>query len=195
MFKSKRYPVFVLSGIALIYGVVIGYFFYKSVDSRTWVQVNAVVVKSDLIVHDMGKELMFIPTRYPYRYEPVITYEYTVDGQSYQTQQVLIGGNREFTRKDSATRFMAQYSSGRHINAFYNPRKPEEATLRPGETDVLIFLINLTLVLVCLGVFWNLLRLLWMLVGLPAKIWQYYLDIKSGKAFEIVDEVDEESAE
>ncbi|MBY0449121.1 MAG: DUF3592 domain-containing protein [Cyanobacteria bacterium] len=191
MSNNKRHRWFVLSGIALIYVVVIAYFLYKSVDSRTWVQVNAVVIKSTLISHDRRKEFFFLPTRYPFSYEPVLSYEYSVAGQRYQSQQVRIGGSPEYTDKNVAIQFISHHGSGRQVAAFYNPQNPAEATLKPGETDGVFFLLKLTLVLLCLSIFWNLLKMLRMLVGLPGYMWQFYQDIKSGKAFEIEDETAE----
>lgn len=64
-------------------------------------------------------------------YRPVVTYEYTVDGESYTTDNVFPGG---FTRWDDsrawAERIAGQYSPGDRVTVYYRPGEPGHAYLR-----------------------------------------------------------------
>jgi len=63
-------------------------------------------------------------------YSPVVTYEYTVDGERYQTANVYPG---QFTRwhgsRSTAADIVTQYSPGQQVTVQYNPDSPGEAYL------------------------------------------------------------------
>jgi len=64
-------------------------------------------------------------------YRPVVTYEYTVDGETYTTDNVFPGG---FTRWDGsrewAERIAGQYQRGDRVTVQYRPGEPSNAYLR-----------------------------------------------------------------
>jgi hypothetical protein len=64
-------------------------------------------------------------------YRPVVTYEYTVDGETYTNSNVFPGG---FTRWDGsrawAERIAGQYESGDRVTVHYRPGAPGNAYLR-----------------------------------------------------------------
>lgn len=61
-------------------------------------------------------------------YSPVVTYEYTVDGEQYNSENVYPG---QFTRwhgsRSTAADVVGQYTPGQQVTVQYNPNNPEEA--------------------------------------------------------------------
>lgn len=64
-------------------------------------------------------------------YRPVVTYQYTVDGETHTTDNVFPGG---FTRWDGsrgwAERIAGQYRAGDQVTVYYRPGEPGHAYLR-----------------------------------------------------------------
>jgi len=80
-----------------------------------------------------------IRTRGGLMYHPRVEYTYTVDGHTYTSKQRTIGDDW-WTSKWSASLEDARaqiqgYHAGHPVTVYYNPEQPEQATLKPGETQ------------------------------------------------------------
>jgi hypothetical protein len=67
------------------------------------------------------------------RYSPRITYTYSVSGQQYTSDQVVIGARRWHTSRARAEAKLA-YQPGQQVTVHYNPDKPVQAVLEVGAT-------------------------------------------------------------
>ena len=70
-----------------------------------------------------------------------ITYEYTVDGQTYTSTNVRPAGiEKGYNDRDGAENFLADYQEGQQVTAYYDPQAPDEAFLvRETSKGVLAF--------------------------------------------------------
>ncbi len=65
--------------------------------------------------------------------QPELVYEYEVDGKRFTGNTVQVQGNVQTDRSQRREReLLKRYSAGQAVLVFYNPRKPDEATLQPG---------------------------------------------------------------
>jgi hypothetical protein len=83
---------------------------------------EATVVSTDIIVteDDDGDE----------SYEPVVEYRYTVDGETYTSENVFPGSfSRSFGSRSTATDVTSQYASGDQVTIYYSPRNNGAAYL------------------------------------------------------------------
>jgi hypothetical protein len=66
-------------------------------------------------------------------YSPRITYTYSVSGQQYASDQVVIGARRHYPSQARAEAKLA-YQPGQQVTVYYNPDKPSQAVLEVGAT-------------------------------------------------------------
>ena len=118
------------AGIVLgIIGIILIVLYFrnksKSEASKTWPSVSGQVldrgVKIDTDYDDDGGSTT--------TYLPQITYEYQVNGMSYQSHRFAFGSTPGFGNRNKAEAFLAPYAQGGTVKVFYNPEKPEESVL------------------------------------------------------------------
>ncbi|MFL7795005.1 MAG: DUF3592 domain-containing protein [Anaerolineae bacterium] len=66
-------------------------------------------------------------------YSPRVVYNYSISGQQYTSDQVVIGARRWHTSQARAEVKLA-YRSGQQVTVYYNPEKPAQAVLEAGVT-------------------------------------------------------------
>ncbi len=94
------------------------WFLYRA--SPTWPSVEGRVIQSKVIEQWDSDTNSF-------EYQPFITYEYEVDGQSYGSQQVQFGlvfGIRAFESRSPAESLVAKYPADSKVTVYYNPDHP-----------------------------------------------------------------------
>jgi hypothetical protein len=65
-------------------------------------------------------------------YYPVITYQWEVGGQTYQSNRYALGTtHREFNHREDAEEAAAKWSAQSEIEVYYDPDAPEMAVLDP----------------------------------------------------------------
>jgi len=75
------------------------------------------------------------------RYRPVITYNYTVDGQTYQNSNVYPGSLKRWKGdKEEAQAVLDEYEVGQSVTVYYNPQQHSHAYLREGGMPGLWFM-------------------------------------------------------
>lgn len=62
-------------------------------------------------------------------YSADITYEYTVDGQTYESSNVMPGPGRSATGQNRAQNLVEQYPEGETVTAYYDPDDPSKSFL------------------------------------------------------------------
>jgi hypothetical protein len=72
-------------------------------------------------------------------YEPIVHYEYTVDGTTHEGDHIRAGTYSG--SKDRALDIVARYPGGAEVTAFYDPKHPDDAVLEQGadRTGVYLF--------------------------------------------------------
>jgi hypothetical protein len=87
----------------------------KAIINPNWPTVRGKIISSELEEDDEGI------------ISPVISFEYTINGQVYTTQQVV---GRPNSLKSIAVKTLTFYPLESDIVVYYNPEKPEEARVR-----------------------------------------------------------------
>jgi len=111
--------VFIGMGAALC-GVAL-WAFVRSAQARNWPATSARVLSS---------EVRRKPGRHT-RYEPVIAYEYSVEGKSYSGSTVAFV-QPIYSREEQMQRVLSRYVPGTTVPVHYHPRKPSVSTLELG---------------------------------------------------------------
>ncbi len=76
-------------------------------------------------------------------YRPLVTYRYTVNGQTYTQRNLDVNGSSEYRKQSSVQAVIEKYAPGREVTVYYNPNDPSDAMLEPGSdgTSVLLFFV------------------------------------------------------
>ncbi len=91
-------------------------------------------------------------------YDPAVTYEYTVDGTTYQGKRIAIGTGYSTQARNAVKRRISAYHAGKEVQVFYDPADPKQAVLEHGIEGgvMLLILAGITLVVVAaLMLPWN----------------------------------------
>ncbi len=98
--------------------------------SKEWPAVKAAVTNNTIV--DTGKK-----QKGQVLYQPEISLSYGVEGKSYMVKQRLTDGNglREGS-KQWAREVALQYKPDTAVRLYYNPQRPQQATIQPGQTTV-----------------------------------------------------------
>jgi Protein of unknown function (DUF3592) len=108
---------FVLTAMALaaIFGVILMIQSSKRKAAAKWSAVQGRIVSAQ-VYRDTDSDG-------DTRDQPIITYEYVVNGQTFHSKRVKFG----FTPKTNPT--MAKYPAGSVVQVFYDPAKPADSVL------------------------------------------------------------------
>ena len=98
--------------------------------SKEWPAVKAAVTNSTIV--ETGKK-----QKGQNLYQPEISLGYSVDGQNYAVKQrpSAANGQREGT-KQWAREVALQYKPDTAVRRYYNPQRPQQATVVPGQSTV-----------------------------------------------------------
>jgi hypothetical protein len=66
-------------------------------------------------------------------YSPRVVYTYSIAGQQYTSDQVVVGARRWHPSRARAEAKLA-YQTGQQVTVYYNPNKPDQAVLEAGAT-------------------------------------------------------------
>jgi hypothetical protein len=92
--------------------------------------------------------------------KPKVVYEYTVDGMRYTSARLALV-EEESTIRDLAKEKVSRYAAGQQVTVYYDPKKPENATLEIGDPTGGTFTylpLIIGLILTVIGVIWLLSR-------------------------------------
>jgi len=114
-------PILILGGL--------GFFLYKRnqqsgaarQQAQSWHSTSGIVLMSSVQSRYSGRS---------YSSYPVVVYQYSVNGQSYQSQTIRAGEqflNVRVTGQAQAT--VARYPIGANVTVYYNPSNPAESAL------------------------------------------------------------------
>lgn len=98
--------------------------------SKEWPSVKAAVTNNTIV--DTGKKQKGQAV-----YQPEINLSYSVEGKTYTVKQRLTDGNglREGS-KQWAREVALQYKPDTAVRLYYNPQRPQQATVLPGQSSV-----------------------------------------------------------
>lgn len=115
-------------------------------ESKSWPSVSAVVTRSEVTV--VTKYINGVPVQDDYSAD--ITYSYTFDGASYESDNVPKSGR--YSERVDAQRVVAGHPLGTPLRVFVNPNNAGVSTLQPGEQLMYIPLLLTGLLAILLGV-------------------------------------------
>ena len=121
--------------------------FFQWKQSQDWLSTQGKIVQSHLQsvrVSRGGRKSRNIDgsVRLGTAYAPDILYEYRANAQAFQSSQIFIG--QQFPSSLSVSNeFVEKYPVGRDVTVYYNPEKPEFATLeRDRLKELLLYLVG-----------------------------------------------------
>lgn len=96
--------------------------------SHKWPTVPGEIVSSELESDIERHDRKRITT-----YAAAIRYAYEVDGKTYESDQIQLGGSSETSEPEEFERMVKRYPEGKRVKVYYDPDAPATATLEPGE--------------------------------------------------------------
>lgn len=86
-------------------------------------------------------------------YRPAITYRYSVSGREYVSSRRIFGGEMGLNWPGPAGKTIAIYPAGATVSVHYDPGKPGEAVLQPGQYKIPLFAIAFGALFLIAGLF------------------------------------------
>lgn len=130
---------FIVMGFAML--GYLGILRIRTGRAMSWPSVRGLVVGNDVIKECAG------PSSSCYR--PVITYRYSVKGETYESNRVFIG-RQAISHELRARKIMEKFPVGSETSVYYNPENPKAACL-VRKIDNPRFIRNFGIVLVIVG--------------------------------------------
>lgn len=87
----------------------------------------------------------------PPSYEPYVVYEYYVNGNRMQSDQLAFGGRLQNSEK-RAQKIIENYPAGKNVPVYYNPKKPAQAVLVTGNVAGAYIMLVIGFIFIALGV-------------------------------------------
>lgn len=112
---------------------------YRALRSRRWLPTQGRI---------LGAITVTVRSPVGFFTSPMVAYEYTVDGETYQSQTIDYRGS---VRLRAAKQTVERYRWGRRVTVYYNPKDPTLAVLEPGATAGGVMRVVLSVLLVGVG--------------------------------------------
>jgi|GEM_PF-2917039 len=85
--------------------------------------------------------------------KPHIVYEYNVNGTKYKSQEIVLGGVINSTKKKAA-KYVEMYYLNKEVDVLYNPKNPEKAFVEVGENCLpYYFGVSICLIFITSGIY------------------------------------------
>ncbi|MBI5294494.1 MAG: DUF3592 domain-containing protein [Chloroflexi bacterium] len=98
--------------------------------THEWPVVQGVVTQSSMRAHRSSNRHRHGGVRTHYSYEPVVEYDYTVNGVPYTSARIGYGAYR--FNQEQCQEFLAQYPARTMVQVHYDPEHPQSAVLETG---------------------------------------------------------------
>lgn len=98
--------------------------------THEWPVVQGVVTQSSMRAHRSHHRRRHGGVHTHYSYEPIVEYDYTVNGVPCTSARIGYGAYR-FTQ-EKCQEFLLQYPTGALVQVHYDPQQPQAAVLEPG---------------------------------------------------------------
>lgn len=129
---------------------------------NNWPKTNATVINSVVEPEEVTRSgLAYLDPRYlsaatdtSTKYIPRILYRYTINGQEYQSNDVMYGGDQAFNALDIKT-IMGNIGPGSTILVYYNPNDLNESYVLNGTQNYMGVLIGLALLAIAAAIGYN----------------------------------------
>ena len=144
--NSWYWTIIVLATLA-----VVAYSFVKLSSSRNWVstQGNVVSVSIEPIYKTNTQQSAVADQSFNYKVN--IRYEYSVDGQSFAGDRLMVGLPNVVTNKNDADDLSVKYSANNAAAIYYDPANPSQSALITGKSVPVIGFIMLGLMILLIG--------------------------------------------
>jgi hypothetical protein len=117
----------IVGGIALAIGIVQ---YRDGEDTKSWTATTAQVTSTDIEQKTDTRRDSDGTRRTSTTYTPIVHYEYTVDGTTYDGDRIKIGLGAG--SEGSARDIVERYPAGAEVTAYYDPGNPGSAVLEQG---------------------------------------------------------------
>lgn len=131
---------FIIMGLAML--GYLGLLRFKAGRAMSWPSVRGEVIGNDVIKECAGPSSTC--------YKPVITYRYSVKGQTYESNRLYIG-RHAISHQMRAKRIIEKYPVGSETSVYFDPENPKSACLQR-KIDNPRFIRNFGIVLVGFGI-------------------------------------------
>jgi hypothetical protein len=115
-----------------------------SLDAGNWARTDGTVLSSDV-------ETSFSITSFEFSYRPVVTFEYSVDGATYQAAATARSRTHSRDNLVGATSAAMDYPPGDPVQIFYRRANPARAALKPEPRNWHYWLLIVSLIVVIAG--------------------------------------------
>ena len=129
-------------GIAVCVGL---YGLLRAYQSSHWPKAIGTIVSSAVEEYRDSKQTLM--------YRAAITYRYSVSGREYTSSRRIFGGEMGVNWPGPAEKTIALYPAGATVPVHYDPGKPAEAVLMPGQYRMPLFAIAFGTLFLVVGLF------------------------------------------
>lgn len=137
--------------ISLVTLALVSYSFVKLSSSRDWVATQGIVVSASIDPIYKNNSQQGQVAGQSFNYKVNISYEYSVDGQTFTGDQLTVGLPNVVSNKNDADELLATYSPSGAAKIFYNPAKPSESALITAKSVPIIGFIILGLMIIVIA--------------------------------------------
>jgi hypothetical protein len=143
--------VFAAVFLAGIGGIAAGiYFMRRAVAATKWTKIRGRVISSEVKRISTTDDLQDGDTIHSVSYRPEVSYEYAVDGKTYQSHQIAILVSTS-SNEGIARAVVDKYPAGKEIDIYYNPDKPKDAVLEQSSPGSGWFFIGIGIFFIIIG--------------------------------------------
>jgi hypothetical protein len=114
----RQYSLLIIGVICLLIGL---YNTRKAFLAFKWLETQGVILKSEIETRRVGPN-------HSRRYHALIIYEYSVQGQTYQSNRLSFSDTFRKNPAESQSKIRL-YPIGKRVTVFYNPKNPSEVIL------------------------------------------------------------------
>ena len=97
----------------------------KGQESEDWSIIKGVITKSKV----------YEPYRKGNASIPIVHYEYSLKGKTYQSDRIFWGNVHTSGALSSAQKVVDKYKEGENVTVYYNPKNEQESVLEPGSAQ------------------------------------------------------------
>ena len=116
---------------------------YKSLQSENWSQTDGIITKSELYKYGGGDSSV--------TYEPLVEYQYEVDGKIYKSKRLYFGSSIGSSfKKRRSQKYVNKFPTDTKITVYYNELNIKQSVIETGIHSEILGLF-VTGILMCIG--------------------------------------------
>jgi len=109
---------------------------YKSIQSDNWSQTEGIITKSELYKSGGGDSSV--------SYEPLVEYQYEVDGKLYKSKRLYFGSSIGSSfKKRKSQKYVNKFTTNTKTTVYYNQLNTKQSVLEPGiHSEILLLFVT-----------------------------------------------------